>query len=78
MPGVIRVRLEIRARRVHLLPPVGKRRRYPPLDLTVLHVTERHPPRGRGTIEWKLLTDLSVRSRVASAEVVENPALVGV
>ena len=54
---VIRAVLEIRARRVHLLPPVGKQRRYPPLDLTVLHVTERHPPRGRRPIEWKLLTD---------------------
>jgi len=27
---VIRAVLEIRARRVHLLPPVGKQRRYPP------------------------------------------------
>jgi hypothetical protein len=55
--------LEIRARRVHVLPPIGKQRRYPALDLTVLHVTERDPPRGREPIEWKLLTDLPVRSR---------------
>jgi hypothetical protein len=65
---VIRAVLEIRARRVHLLPPVGKQRRYPPLDLTVLHVTERHPPRGRRPIEWKLLTDLPVRSRREAVE----------
>jgi hypothetical protein len=55
--------LEIRARRIHVLPPIGKQRRYPALDLTVLHVTERDPPRGREPIEWKLLTDLPVRSR---------------
>lgn len=60
---VIHVVLEIRARRVHVLPPIGKQRRYPALDLTVLHVTERNPPRGREPIEWKLLTDLPVRSR---------------
>jgi Transposase DNA-binding len=41
---VIRAVLEIRARRVHVLPPIGKQRRYPALDLTVLHVTERNPP----------------------------------
>jgi hypothetical protein len=65
---VIHAVLEIRVRRVHLLPPVGKQRRYPPLDLTVLHVTERDPPRGRKPIEWKLLTDLPVRSRREAVE----------
>jgi hypothetical protein len=65
---VIRAVLEIRARRVHILPPIGKRRRYPALDLTVLHVTERNPPRGRRPIEWKLLTDLPVRSRREAIE----------
>jgi hypothetical protein len=60
--------LEIRACRVHVLPPIGKQRRYPALDLTVLHVTERDPPRGREPIEWKLLTDLPVRSRREALE----------
>jgi hypothetical protein len=60
--------LEIRVRRVHVLPPIGKQRRYPALDLTVLHVTERGPPRGRRPIEWKLLTDLPVRSRREAIE----------
>ena len=58
----IDVVLEFRVRRVHVLPPIGKQRRYPALDLTVLHVIERDPPRGREPIEWKLLTDLPVRS----------------
>ena len=66
--GVIHATLEIRARRIHLLPPIGKQRRYPPLDLTVLHATERNPPRGRKAIEWKLLTDLPVRSRQEAIE----------
>jgi hypothetical protein len=61
--GVIHAVLEIRARRVHLLPPIGKQKRYPPLDLTVLHVTERNPPRSRKPVEWKLLTDLPVHTR---------------
>ena len=65
---VICVVLEIRARRVHLLPPIGKQNRYPALDLTVLHATERNPPRGREPIEWKLLTDLPVRSRREAVE----------
>ena len=64
----IHVVLEIRARRIHVLPPIGKQRRYPALDLTVLHVTERDPPRGRKPIEWKLLTDLPVRSRREAVE----------
>ena len=66
--GVIHPVLEIRARRVHLLPPIGKQRRYPPLELTVLHVTERSLPRTRKPVEWKLLTDLPVRSRREAIE----------
>jgi hypothetical protein len=66
--GVIHVTLEIRARRVHLLPPIGKQRRYAPLDLTVLHATERDAPEGRKPIEWRLLTDLPVRSRREALE----------
>ena len=66
--GVIHVTLEIRARCVHLLPPIGKQRRYAPLDLTVLHATERNAPEGRKPIEWRLLTDLPVRSRREALE----------
>ena len=45
-------------KRVNLLPPIGKARRYPPLSLTVIHATEVDPPEGRKPIDWKLLTDL--------------------
>jgi len=60
--------LELRYRRIRVLPPIGKQRDYPALDLTVLHATEREAPKGRAPIEWKLLTDLPVRSRREALE----------
>ncbi len=45
-----------------MLPPIGKKKRYPALDLTVIHAVEPNPPAGRKRIEWKLLTDLEVHS----------------
>ena len=29
--------LEIRYRKIHILPPIGKQKRYPALNLTVIH-----------------------------------------
>ena len=55
--------LEIRYCRLVVLPPIGKQKNYPKLILTVIHATERGTPHGRNRIEWKLLTDLPVRSR---------------
>ena len=60
--------LELKFRRVRVLPPIGKQSRYPALDLTVLHATERGKPRGRDRIDWKLITDLPVGSRVEAIE----------
>jgi hypothetical protein len=60
--------LELKFRRIKVLPPIGKQSRYPTLDLTVLHATERGKPRGRERIEWKLITDLPVRSRAEAIE----------
>lgn len=54
--------LELRYARIRVRPPIGKQKRYPDLDLTVLHATEVGPPEGRDPIRWKLLTDLPVRS----------------
>jgi len=34
-------------RRIRVLPPVAKHKPYPALMLTVLHATERNPPKGR-------------------------------
>lgn len=55
--------LELRYRRIHILPPIGKQKRYPSLTLTVLHAREREKPKGRDRINWKLITDLPVNSR---------------
>jgi hypothetical protein len=55
--------LDIKFERLHLLPPIGKQKQYPPLDLTVVHATERgKPKKNRKLIDWKLITDLPVRS----------------
>jgi len=61
--------LELRYRRIRVLPPIGKQKLYPELMLTVIHATERDPPKGRDKIDWKLITNLPVRSR---KEVVEK------
>ena len=55
--------LEIRYRRIRVLPPIGKQKQYPDLNLTVIHAQERGKPRGRNRIDWKLITDLPVTSR---------------
>jgi hypothetical protein len=60
--------LELRYRRIRVLPPIGKQKLYPALTLTVLHAIERDPPKGREPIDWKLVTDLPVRSRADAIE----------
>ena len=67
----ISVTLEIRTKRIHVLPPIGKQNRYPALDLTVIHATERGAPKGRKPIEWKLMTDLPARSRSEAVEKID-------
>lgn len=60
--------LEIKYRRVRVLPPEYKQKRYAPLVLTVIHAREREIPEGRDRIDWKLMTDLPVRSRQEAIE----------
>jgi hypothetical protein len=67
--------LEIKFRRTRVLPPIYKQGRYPALDLTVLHATERGKPRGRDRIDWKLITDLPVTSRAEAIEKLQWYAL---
>ena len=67
--------LELKYRRLQVLPPLGKRSRYGPLDLTVIHAQERGRPSGRERINWKLITDLSVCSRSDVIEKLEWYAL---
>jgi hypothetical protein len=60
--------LEIRYRKVRVLPPIGKQKRYPALTLTVIHAEERGMPKNRKKIDWKLITDLPVGSRTDAIE----------
>ena len=59
---IAHVSLEVRFKRILVLPPIGKQRRYPALELTVIHATEIDPPSGRKPVVWKLLTDFDVQS----------------
>jgi hypothetical protein len=65
---VATARLELRFARVHVLPPWGKQTRWPPLDLTIIHAVEPGRPEGRDRVEWKLATDLPVRSADEAVE----------
>ena len=67
--------LELRYRRIRILPPIGKQKRYPPLTLTVIHAQERDAPKGCEAIDWKLITDLPVQSRVEAIEKLDWYAL---
>ena len=60
--------LEIRYRKIRVLPPIGKQKRYPALTLTVIHAEERGTPKHRKKVEWKLITDLPVASRADAIE----------
>lgn len=60
--------LDLKYCRVRLLPPRAKQRRYPALMLTVLQATERDAPGAVEPIDWKLVTDLPVRSRAEAIE----------
>ena len=57
------VALELKWKRIQVLPPIGKNKRYPELTLTVIYAQERTAPTGRERIDWKLITNLPVRSR---------------
>ena len=60
--------LELRYRRLRVLPPRGKQKPYPELTLTVLYAQERDTPKDRERIDWKLITDLPGRSRAEAIE----------
>jgi hypothetical protein len=63
--------LEIRYRKIRVLPPIGKQKRYPALTLTVIHAEERGTPKNRKKIDWKLITNLPVQSRKDAIEKLE-------
>lgn len=67
--------LEIKHRKIRVLPPIGKQKRYPALTLTVIHAEERGTPKNRKKIDWKLITDLPVGSRADAIEKLDWYAL---
>ena len=60
--------LQIRYRRIRVLPPIGKQKQYPELTLTAIYAQELGTPKDREPIDWKLLTDLPVRSRAEAIQ----------
>ncbi len=63
--------LGLRFRRILVRPPKGKEKHYPELVLTAIHAKGRDKPKGREKIDWKLLTDLPVRSCLDAIEKLE-------
>ena len=66
--GAEDVTLDIKFRMINVLPPIGKQKRYPPLTLTYIHARERSQPTDRDRVDWKLVTNLPVRSGEEAAE----------
>ena len=60
--------VELSFRRMTILPPIAKRKRYPALTLTVLHAREPEEPVGRPRIDWKSITDLPVENHADAVE----------
>ncbi len=71
----VKVALEIKFKQMRVLPPIGKQKRYPCLDLTVVHAVEPEAPKGRKRVEWKLLTDLPVTNCADAVEKIKWYAL---
>jgi len=55
--------VDVRYQRLQVQPPIGKQKRHPSLTLTVIHAQEQTKPKGRERVDWKLLTNLPIRSR---------------
>jgi Transposase DNA-binding/Transposase Tn5 dimerisation domain len=60
--------LEIKYRRLCVYAPEAKQKHYGPLQLTVIYARERDKPKGRERVDWKLITNLPVRSRSEAIE----------
>ncbi len=66
--AVSEARLEIKYERLQVHPPIGKQKKYSPLTLTVIHAQETTRPKGREPIDWKLITNLPIRSPKSAIE----------
>jgi len=52
--------VELRYKAIHVLPPIGKQKRYPALTLTVIHAREPGKPTSRQPLDWRLITNLRI------------------
>lgn len=66
-----KVKLEIKFATLKICPPVSKKKRYPPLLLTVVEATEQNAPKDREPIVWKVLTNLPVKSLAEAKEKIQ-------
>jgi hypothetical protein len=64
----VNVLLEVKYKKLKILPPKAKKTRYPEVSLTVIHAMERNQPKNREKINWKLVTNMSVASRSEAIE----------
>lgn len=64
----VKINLHVRFRQMTVHPPIGKRKEYSALSLTIIHVHERGKPVGKEPIRWKLLTDLPVKDLPSAIE----------
>lgn len=48
------------AQKLTLCPPIGKKKRYDPIEVTVIHAREENKASDGEAIDWKLVTDLPV------------------
>jgi Transposase DNA-binding/Transposase DDE domain len=60
--------VKVKYHRLRVYPPIGKQKDYPPLLLTVIYAQEASTPQSREKIDWKLITNLPVRSRKDAVE----------
>jgi len=67
--------LEVRYQRLRIQTAKGKKKRYPEQTVTVIEAREQEMPSDRDRIDWKLITDLTVRTRRQAVEKVQWYAL---
>lgn len=60
--------VKVKYHRLRVYLPIGKQKEYSPLMLTVIYAQEASTPQNREKIDWKLITNLPVRSRKDAVE----------
>jgi hypothetical protein len=62
----IKVALEIKCKRIAVLPPIGKQKHDPALDLTVIPASERGTPKGRSVASRNFMFTICCIARIAA------------